>query len=148
MTGSTIAGDLRMRPCDSGGVSFDVFVQAFRSGDTATADATAVRDVLAPHVSEADASGFARLVAGDGEADLYGYDDLSSGFMASHISGEHAWDLLVDAAKVARLTILPVGGPTCVTTEETIAELPQELAYDVRLVESGADLRAAIGALG
>lgn len=41
--------------------------------------------------------GNARLVTGDGKADLYGYDDLRSGFMANHISGNEAWDILVQA---------------------------------------------------
>jgi hypothetical protein len=89
-------------------------------------------------------SGFARLTASDGSADLYGYDELGSGFMASHISGIEAWEIIVRAAKASGLVIIPVGCPTCVTSEATMADLPEELASDVRLVDTGAGLRSVI----
>jgi hypothetical protein len=125
-------------------VSFDVFLQAFRDGDSAPADADAVRDVLAPYVSESDQSGFARLVTPDGGADLYGYDSLGSGFVVNHIRGDDTWEALVRAAKVSGLAILPIGCPTCVTSGSTIADLPEDLASDVRLVETGAELRSVV----
>ncbi len=130
--------------CHSGVVSFDVFVQAFSDGDAARADADGVRAVLAPHVSEIGPSGYARLTTAGGQADLYGYDDLGSGFMANKISGEGAWEIVVQAARAAGLAIMPVGCPTCVTSESTTADLPAELASDVRLVETGAELRSVV----
>ncbi len=125
-------------------MSFDVFLQAFSNGGAARADAAAVRDVLAPYVTESDQSGFARLVMPDGGADLYGYDDLGSGFMVNHISGDDTWEALVRAAKASGLAILPVGCPICVTSGSTIADLPEDLSSDVRLVETGAELRSVV----
>ena len=125
-------------------MSFDVFVQSFSKGDASTAGADAVRAVLAPYAADSAQSGFARLVTSDGGADLYGYDDLGSGFMVNHISGDEVWDIVVQAAAASGLAIIPAGCPTCVTSESTTADLPSELASDVRLVETGVELRSVV----
>ena len=86
-------------------------------------------------------SGFARLTAGDGEADLYGYDDLSTGFMANHISGRDAWDILVRAAAASDLVIMPVGCPVGLTDSNSLEHLPAALrSGEVALVATGTQL--------
>ena len=124
-------------------MSFDIFLQRFRAGDAAPADATLIRTLLGPYVSERP-PGSVTLRLTDGEADLYGWDDLATAFMVNHVSGEQAYDVLFEVALRAGLAIMPVGCPTAVTSEETVADLPTELAGDVVVVRSGAELLSSI----
>lgn len=129
-------------------MSFDVFVQAFHDGHAGLTDADAVRAVLAPHVVGGTGGGGARLVTSDGGADLFGYDDLDTGFMVNHIEGSEAWELIVRAAAASGLAIMPVGCPVCVTADESVSDLPAALAGDARVVESGAALLAVVRGAG
>lgn len=132
---------LALRPCDSDVVSFDVFVQRFRNGDAATADGEAVQAVFSPHVAETDGQGFARLTFGDGEADVYGFDDLDSGFMANHITGREAWNILVQAAAASQLVMMPVGCPVSMTDASSFDHLPEVLrSGEVAIVATGSQL--------
>lgn len=111
-----------------GTVSFDVFLQRFNHGDATDVEERAVRALLDPHVVRVDLDhGFARLVFGDGEADLYGWTTLTRGFMVNHVSGTDPWRLLVDVARAANLTVLPVGCPVSVTDAIALEHLPAEL---------------------
>ena len=122
-------------------MSFDVFVQAFRNGDATPADADAVRQILTQYVTETDSAGFARLSTADGGADLYGYDELGSGFMANHVSGSDAWEVLVRAAVAGGLVIIPVGCPVGITDRSSFEHLPDGLrAGEVSIVSSGTQL--------
>lgn len=127
-------------------MSFDVFVQAFDSGNAGEVDADQVRAVLAPHVTtDGEATGFARLETGDGSADLYGYDQLETGFMVNHISGSEAWEVIVRAAVACRLVIMPVGCPIAITDRTSVADLPPELQRTaLALVTSGEQLLSLI----
>jgi hypothetical protein len=99
-----------------------------------------MREVLAPHISEEYEHSF-RVRVGDGKTDIYLHD---GGMMANHIDGRDPWDLLVHGAKAANWVIIPVGCPTCLTQPGQMEELPQGLDDDVVVVETGADLLAAI----
>ncbi len=123
-------------------MSFDVFVQRFVGGDPVAADATTVRGMLEPFVDGVE-DDFARLRARDGQADLYGWDDLDSGFLVNHISGVAILDLIVRVAAAAQLTIIPVGCPTAVASLDQVPDLPDDLRDDVILVNCGSDLLAA-----
>jgi len=123
-------------------VSFDIFVQGFRDGDASQLDATQVMGSLAPYASEAEGA-FARLTFADGEADLFGWDDLASGFMINHVSGRIAWDVLVDLARRLRLAIL-VAGFTAVVHDSDLADLPEELRADAVIIGSGAELLSRV----
>lgn len=125
-------------------MSFDVYFQRFEDGDSAPADALAVRAVLEPHVDEAEDGGVVRLAVGDGHADIHGFDTLESGFMANHISGVDAWGVLVVAAQASDPTIIPVGCPACVVEAGSAAHLPEPLRAEVRLVTSGSELLEVI----
>lgn len=122
-------------------MSFDVFVQAFSDGGAAEADADAVQAVLAPYIHGSSQSGFARLATTDGGADLYGYDDLGSGFRVNHISGDEAWDIVVQAAAASGLVIMPVGCPAALTNQDSFEHLPDALrSGEVAIVTSGSQL--------
>ncbi len=124
-------------------MSFDIFVQRFRAGDGAEADAARVRQALAPHLEQV-ADGFPRLRAGGHTADIYGLDDLASGFMVNHVKDPVIFDVLVEVARVCDLTIIPVGCPTAILREQQRQELPAELAEEAVVVTSGAELERLI----
>jgi hypothetical protein len=122
-------------------VSFDVFIQAFSDGVAVEADADLVRAVVAPYITESGQSGFARLVTTDGGADLYGYNDLESGFMVNHISGHEAWDIVVQVAAASGLVVMPVGCPVALTDQDSFEHLPDALrSGEVAIVTSGSQL--------
>ncbi|MCP3882990.1 MAG: hypothetical protein GY701_32020 [Sulfitobacter sp.] len=125
-------------------MSFDIYVQAFRNGGAGSGNAAAINAVLAAHVSKTGSHGFARLKTDDGSADLYGYDNLASGFMVNYVSGDLTWDLIVRAARASDLVILPVGCPACVTSEASYGHLPTDLSENAVLVSDGAGLRSLI----
>jgi hypothetical protein len=119
---------------------FDVFFQGFLAGESSEHGGAHMREVLAPHISEEDAT-FLRVRVGDGEADIYLSD---GGMMANRISGRDPWHLLVQGARAANWVIIPAGCPTCLTRPGQQEELPQGLDDDVVAVETGADLLAVI----
>lgn len=123
-------------------MSFDVYFQRFQDGDAGEGGGEEMRQVLAAHiVRERPDHNFALIEFGDGSADVY----LSaSEMMASHVSGDDPWDLLVTGAREAQWVILPVGCPTCITDEAQRAHLPEGLAEEVVLVTTGAELLAVI----
>ncbi len=129
--------------CDNEVVSFDVFVQAFRGGVAGQADVEAVASVLGPHVRVND-RGHTHLETADGGADLYGFDDLHTGFMINHVSGARLWDLVVRAAGASGMAIMPVGCPVAVADADSIDDLPQELQRGARVVRTGEELQALI----
>jgi hypothetical protein len=74
---------------------------------------------------------------GDGSADVYlGTDDM----MVNHVVGEQPWELLVDGARTAEWVIMPADGPTCLTAETQRPHLPDDVAGEVVVVATGADL--------
>ena len=117
-------------------MAFDIFLQPLADGEASRADAVATRELVDSHMVDAN-QGWARLKTADGSADLYGYDDLGSGFMVNHATGNAIWDLLVAFASAGPFAILPVGGPTCVTDSSLVTQLPSELTGDVVVVSSG-----------
>jgi len=120
-------------------VSFDVFLQKFEAGSAAQADAPLLALLLAPHLIETG-HGLFGLRSSDGGAAIYGLEDLGSGFMVNHVSGERAWDLLADIARQAALTIMPVGCPVAVADENLLDELPDELREGAIVITSGRQL--------
>lgn len=126
-------------------MSFDVFLQGFRKGDPADADGEKLAALLRPYIVETQ-QGFCELRFDDGDAALYGLEDLASGFMVNHVSGQQAWDVLVTVARGADLAIMPVGCPVAVPTEALIGDLPEELQKEAVIVTSGADLLREIEA--
>jgi hypothetical protein len=65
-------------------MSYDVFFQGFIAGEPSGICGAKMREVMAPHVISQDGAHFLRVRFGDGEADLYLFED---GMMANHISG-------------------------------------------------------------
>jgi hypothetical protein len=124
-------------------MSYDVFFQGFKAGDAARGGGTAVRAMLEPYVtrSEPDHS-FLRIDVGDGGADVYLSDDH---MMVNHAGGRMTWDLLIEAATVARWTALLSDGPPCITGEDQRHDLPVELRDEAVLISSGAELLGAMG---
>lgn len=123
-------------------MSFDVFFQGFRHGDTETGGGHLMREVLQPYIArEEPEHRFVLVRTSDGEADVYLGED---GMMANHVQGDQAWDLLVDGARSAGWVILPVGCATCITDESQREHLPEGLDDEVALVRSGAELTAVI----
>jgi hypothetical protein len=70
-------------------VSFDIFLQAFERGDAADRDGGDVRRLLLARSAGGPDGGFARLIVGDGRADVYGIPDVGeppAGLMLKHVS--------------------------------------------------------------
>jgi hypothetical protein len=125
-------------------VSFDVYFQRFRDGSAVPGGGDSMRRVLEPFVvSEDPARSFAFVQYGDGSADVYlGADDM----MVNHVVGDEPWQLLVEGAAAAGWVIMPADGPTCVTDEAQRDHLPDDVARDVVVIASGADLLRVIRA--
>src|SRR5262245_17672644 len=96
-------------------------------------------EVLAPHISEEDGR-FIRVRVGDEQADIY----LEAGMMVSHVEGRDPWDLLVQGTRAANWVIITVGCPVGLTQQGQREELPEALAGDVVIIETGEDLRAVL----
>ncbi len=126
-------------------MSFDVFLQGFRQGHESNANQKKLAELLKPYLVETQ-QGLPELRFDDGDAAIFGVDDLASGFMVNHVSGRQAWDVLVAVARTANLAIMPVGCRVAVATEALISELPEELPRDAVVVASGEDLRREIEA--
>ncbi|MBZ5736780.1 hypothetical protein [Nocardioides mangrovi] len=117
-------------------MSFDVHLQGFAAGEASGTGGDLARSTLAPYVVREDGA-FLLVRHGDGEADVYLHDD---GMMANHLSGRDVWDVVVECARSAGWAIMPIGHPTCVTSADLVADLPEELADGAVVVATGADL--------
>jgi len=126
-------------------VSLDVLLQLFRAEGGAEADRELLARLLQPYLVRIG-PGSTDLRFADGDAAIYGTDDLRSGFMVNHVSGRQAWDVLVAVARQAGLTILAVGCPAAVPSESLLTDLPAELRHDAVVVRSGEDLMRMIEA--
>jgi hypothetical protein len=124
-------------------VSFDIFLQGFRSGQAEDGDGDAAMGVIAPLISDR-AKGWVRVATDDGEADVFGVDEPSSGLMFNHVSGAAAWSLIFDVARAAGFAVMPVGCRACVVSADMLRELPEELMADALVISSGDDLLAAV----
>jgi hypothetical protein len=131
-------------------VSFDVFVQGFHDG-AARAMAPEVFDtVFGPHTDHAEPEyGYQHVATADGtEADVY--VDVSggglTGVMINDFSPGQVLDLVAEFARRADAVIIPVDCPTLLVSAEQIRHLPGELQDDVLVIETGADIDAAIRA--
>lgn len=124
-------------------MSFGILVQGFRDGDRRDADATTLRAALAPHLVKA-AHGW-NLRVGNSTAEIYGVEDLTSGFMLTHVAGAEIHDLLVRVAAACDLVILAPGVPAALTRRDQRAHVPAELRHNAVLVASGAELVDLIG---
>lgn len=124
-------------------MSFDIFLQRFSSGDPAEADSELIIETLAGFVVGTVAVGDVEITTGDGGADVYGLGS-TDGIMVNHAAGARIWDAMVEVAGRARLAIIPVGCPTCVTDASLIDELPGELRQEARVVTTGEELLGVI----
>ena len=124
-------------------MSFDIFFQAFADGDGSVGNGDAAAAVLRPVTTVRDGS-FARIVTSDGGADMFGVDALDQGVMINHASGLVVWDVMYELARVGGYAIMPVGCPTCVTSEDGLCDLPEGLGDDAKVISSGADLLSVI----
>jgi hypothetical protein len=120
-------------------VSFDIFLQAFESGEAVPANGIAAMSVLEPHIRSRD-DDWCRITLADGEADVFGVADPSSGLMFNHIGGALAWDVIVEVARHGRFVIMPVGCSTCVLSKDDIGDVPAGLDDGAIVIGSGADL--------
>jgi hypothetical protein len=119
-------------------MSFDIFLQRFEAGEAADGDGTAILDVLEPMMRDRSGS-FARIVTGDGEAEVYGLDHPERGLMLTHASGREVWDVIFDLARVGGMVVMPVGCPTCVVDPKLVRHIP-EGPPAAEVVTSGADI--------
>ena len=126
-------------------MSFDVFLQGFRSEEAGSGDGVAVMGVLAPLIENTD-GGYARIVVPGGQADVYGLEDPSSGLMVNRIAGSAAWDVLVEVAKAGGFCIMPAGCAVGVPKGVALDDLPFELRDNALAVTTGADLEQLIAA--
>ncbi len=124
-------------------MSFDIFFQRFAAGEHAAADAQAVASFLAPFIDRRDPHG-ATLRTNDGDAELYGLDDIGEGCMITHASGRAIWDVMYELARVGRFVVIPVGCGTCIPPTVDRSDLVVELPEPITVVGSGRELLAVV----
>ena len=79
-------------------MSFDIFLQGFRRGEPEPGDGDAAMDLIAPLIAQR-ADDWALVTTDDGEAEVFGIDQPSTGIMFNHVTGIAAWSLLFDVAR-------------------------------------------------
>lgn len=121
-------------------MAFDIFFQGYVNGERRPGGGGRMAALVEPYVVHREPE-FVEIAYGDGRADLYLDDD---DMMASHVSGSDPWDLLVRGATAADWVIIPMGCAAALTGEHQRAHLPEDLAEDVDVVHSGAQLLALI----
>jgi hypothetical protein len=122
-------------------MSFDVFVQRFEAGESATLDPTVALAALQDgecSVSGATEDGFSRVETTDGGADVYGISMGSQALMVNHIEGAQAWEAVWEIAHALGATVLPVGAPPIVTRDIDLEHLPPELRHECVVVTNSA----------
>lgn len=122
-------------------MSFDVFVQRFESGESATLDpavALAALQDSGSSVSGGTADGFSRIETTDGGADMYGISVGSQALMVSHIEGAQAWEAVWHLAHALEGIVLPVGATPIVTRNIDLDGLPPELRHECVVVTDSA----------
>jgi len=124
-------------------VSFDIHFQRFEGCVPGHAVDQRVLDVLEPLIVDRDRD-WARIATVDGDADVYGIDDPSSGLMINHASGRAIWDVMFEVAKGGNFAVMPMGCGTLIVHEAGKAALPDEVPEPIVTVASGADLLRAV----
>ena len=124
----------------------DVFIQAFRRGSPVFLRHASVESLVAPYLL-ATRAGVASVLMRDGGAEIWGYGD-DGGLAVVGATGEEIWELVVAIARGNGAAIIPVGGVPIVADAALIPGLPPEGRDRVVIVGSGAELQAAIEALG
>ena len=114
-----------------------MFVQTFRDGDAADMPADAFRTIWEPHVDSHEPEfHFRHVTTDDGEADLYGDEDL----MITRFSGDRVMDLIVEHLHAADAVLLPIGCPTMLVREDQRPHLPDELRAEAVVIQHGSDI--------
>jgi hypothetical protein len=131
--------------CETRPVSFDIFLQAFSDGDATSADGDAAPRMLDGWLEDRDGS-YARIVTGDGGANVFGVDDFGDGLMINHASGRAVWDVMFDLAHAGGYAVMPIGCPACVISSLHVVGLPDGLREDAVVIESGEDLLRVVEA--
>lgn len=124
-------------------MSFDVFVQLFEAGESATLDPAVALAALQDSgctVSGATAEEFSRIETTDGGADVYGISVGSQALMVNHIEGAQAWEAVWKGAHALEAIVLPVGAPPIVTRDIDLDGLPPELRHQCVVVTDSAKL--------
>ncbi len=121
-------------------MSFELFVQRFKDGDSAPMPSGAF-DVFRPHVDRTEPQfHFWHVRTADGEAEIFA--NIESGtfgsLMIASFSGGAVLGLLIEFARQADAVILAPGCPSLLMAETQREHLPDELQADT-LVVQGAD---------
>jgi hypothetical protein len=122
-------------------VSLGVYLQGFRNGDSASVEGSKVWQALEPHVVDSGDT-WAKVCVGDGDAEVYGVDDFSTGLMFTHLNGREVWDMVFEVARAGGCVVVPAEGPVGVLDEVDAQHVPAALsdAVGVVVVSSGSDL--------
>lgn len=124
-------------------MALDIHMIPFEGGDSGVVDREVGDEILDGLATDREES-FLRIVTDDGDAEVYGVDDPSTGLMITHAAGRTVWDVIYLLAKRAGYTVLPVGCPMCITDEEQRSDLPESIPQPVIVISSGADLLDAV----
>ena len=114
-------------------MSFDVYLQGFRNGESADGDGAKVRAALEPFIVDSGETS-AHVAAADGGAEVHGLDDPSTGLMFAHLSGRAIWDVVFDVARAGGFVVMPMGCAVGVLGEGDIEHLPASLVEDAGVV--------------
>ncbi|GIH24013.1 hypothetical protein Aph01nite_23230 [Acrocarpospora phusangensis] len=122
-------------------MGYSVFLQRFRGGDAARVDGARLWELLQPCVYEKNEDSVRIRTPDGGEADIHG---RTEGLMVTRFSAGEVTDLLVRLAHELDLVIMPQDLPALLVRESQRRHLPEDLAGDALVIETGADLTEAL----
>ena len=119
-------------------MSFDLFLMGFRDGDVAVLDGDRVAAALEPYLRRRGVQEI--LAVGAAEGQIYGLDDLTTGFMVNHMDPA-LYDVLYAVSVACDLVVIAPGYPIALVDDAQRAHLPANVDMPAVLVRSGAELR-------
>lgn len=136
-------------------MSFDVFTQAFRDGDSAPANADAARSILSQvrHIHEPEHNFYGVEFADGSHLEIYaggldGRESFTGVMFALRGTSELIGNFMFEFTRASDCVLLPAMDPPCILLTDTDQErhLPPDLVenFQVIPISNGAELLAAL----
>ncbi|MUL84784.1 MULTISPECIES: hypothetical protein [unclassified Mycolicibacterium] len=124
-------------------MSFDIFVVAFRDGESTPIPTATFLEVFARHLDVTNPESPEIRCADGGGGELVSLDlqaDSQDSIAVHRPAGHQVFDLLVELARRANAVILAPGYPTLIVHTDQLAHIGDDLRSDVRVIATGQDV--------